>query len=255
MLQQSAEAPVLVARDGAVATVTLNRPAKLNPLEGTLLTALGAALDEVEADPAVAVVVLRGAGKAFVAGGDLEVLHSDGPDAWHLVARFQDAIRQISSMGKPVLASLHGAVAGGGFSLALACDLAIAGDDMRMIYAYSKIAATCDGGLSYRLPRMVGTRKALELALIGDAVDAAEALRLGLVNWVVPAAALEAETARIARRLAKLPPDVCRQTKALFRQSWARDLDEQLKAEVESFRTICALPTFRQAIASFLAKA
>ena len=199
----------LEVTDG-VATVTLNRPEALNALSDDMVAALVEVMTRIEADPAVRCVVVRGAGDHFMAGGDIKGFHgriADSPAARgaHFrdkIHRLHPAIAAMRRMPKPVIASLRGAAAGFGLSLVLATDLAIAADDAFFTLAYCRIGTSPDGGSSYHLPRIVGLRKAMEIALLGDRFDAETALRLGIVNWVVPAGDLEAETAQLAARLA-----------------------------------------------------
>lgn len=246
--------PVLVSRTDAVATLVLNRPARLNAINDDLTLCLEEALISADADPSVRVVVIRGAGPSFAAGGDLDEFIATPEHVPAMVERFQNVMRALTAVRKPVVASLHGAVAGGGLGLALACDLAVAADNVRMIFAYSKLGVTCDGGLSYRLPRLVGMRKALEIALIDGPIGAAEALRLGLVNRVVPADALEAETARFAEQLSRLDPMATAKAKALFADGWNRSFDQQLDAEMEAFKACADRPEFIDRITAVRAR-
>lgn len=243
-------AQILLTQENSVATLTLNRPERLNAINDDLTLLLEQTLRKVEADETVRVVVIRGAGAGFAAGGDLEEFAAHPERVTGMVERFQSAIRGLASVRKPVIASLHGAVAGGGLGIALACDLAIAAENIKMIFAYTKLAVSCDGGLSHRLPRLVGMRKALEIALIDTPIIAAEALRLGLVNRVVPTDALAVETARIAEQLAKLDTLAVGNAKRLFAESWGRTLEEQLDAEIDSFAVCSARPVFAERIAA-----
>ncbi len=190
------EAILLEVREG-VATVTLNRPEVLNALNDDMIAALVEVMTRVEADEATRCVVLRGAGDHFMAGGDIKGFHgrlaetTPAERTAHFRAkihRLHPAIVSMRRMPKPVIASLRGAAAGFGLSLALAADLAIAAEDAFFTLAYCLIGTSPDGGSSYHLPRIVGLRKAMEIALLGDRFDAETALRLGLVNWVVPGA-------------------------------------------------------------------
>lgn len=236
--------PVLVSHANAVATVVLNRPAKLNAIDDDLTLCLEEALISLDADQHVRVVVIRGAGPSFAAGGDLDEFIADPSRVPVMVERFQNAMRALTAMRKPVVASLHGAVAGGGLGIALACDLAVAAENTRMIFAYSKLGVSCDGGLSYRLPRLVGMRKAFEIALVDAPIGAAEALRLGLVNRVVSGDALEAETSRFAEQLARLDPLAVGKAKTLFSGGWDRTFDQQLDAELAAFKICADRPEF-----------
>jgi 2-(1,2-epoxy-1,2-dihydrophenyl)acetyl-CoA isomerase len=253
---------VLLARDGPVATLTLNRPDALNTLDLAMVDALVARTAEVAADDALRVVVVQGAGKHFMAGGDIRTfaVHLDEAPATRrdafrrMVERLHAAIEGLHRMPHPVIGRVHGAVAGFGLSLMNACDLVIASDDAYFASAYKQIALTPDGGGSWSLPRLVGMRKAMEIFLLGERFGAAEALALGFVNRVVPRAELDTATAAIARSIAEGPVVATRNTKRLVRESLRRTLSEQLQAEAVSFAECSASPDFVEGITAFLAK-
>ena len=249
-------APVAVRRDGAIAWLALNRPQALNALDVAAATALDAALADLSRDPGLRALVLHGTGRAFCAGGDLHAMRADPlPVARALIEPLHSALRRLDALAVPVLACVHGQVAGAGVSLMLACDLAIAADDCAFNLAYVNVGASCDGSASWHLPRVVGLRRALEIALLGETFGAAEALRLGLVNRVVPAAALAAETERLARRLAAGPTRALGEMRRLLRDAPQRTLDAQLDAEREAFLRCTATDDFRGALDAFAAKA
>lgn len=204
-------------RDG-VAILTMNRPERRNALSGDMLTAMGRVLAECETDPDVAVIVLTGAGGAFCAGGDVKGMASGtgGGSTARAGADIDSRIHaqrisqrstagKLYRMPKPTIASLPGAAAGAGLSLALSCDLRIAAENAVLTTAFAKVGFSGDYGGTYFLTQLVGSAKARELYYLSDRVDAKEALRLGLVNWVVPANALEEETMKLAQRLARGP--------------------------------------------------
>jgi 2-(1,2-epoxy-1,2-dihydrophenyl)acetyl-CoA isomerase len=253
---------VLLSRDGPVATLSLNRPDALNALDYAMVDALVARTAEVAADDSLRVVVLRGNGRHFMAGGDIRTFAGElaQPPAareagFHaMVDRVHAAIEALHRMPHPVVARVHGAVAGFGLSLMNACDLVVAGDDAYFTSAYRHIALTPDGGGSWSLPRLVGMRKAMEIFLLAERFDAAEALRLGLVNRVVPGAALDATVAAIVAALADGPAFALRSAKRLVRDSLAHSLSEQLAAEATSFGRCTATADFEEGIGAFLAK-
>ncbi len=249
--------PVLLERHGDIAWLTFNRPERLNPLDRATATTLLAHCRALTASPP-RVVVLRGAGKGFMAGGDLAAFRDapgDGPAvAESIIDPLHAAIQLLRALPVPVLASVHGAVAGAGVSVMAACDLAIAADDARFTLAYTRIGASPDGSSSYFLPRLLGLRKAMELILLSEPFDAAEALRLGLVNKVVPAAALADETHSLATRLAEGPTAAFGRVKALLNQSLDNSLAEQLDAEKDAFMASAATEDFNTAITAFFAK-
>lgn len=250
--------PILLDIADGVARIRFNRPKVLNALDEATILAFKAAVDEVTADLGVRVVVLSGEGRAFLAGGDVSRFHTAGPDAPKVVAAiidpFHQAILALAGLAAPVIASVHGAVAGAGLSVALAADLAIAADDAVFTMAYTRIGTTPDGSGTFSLPRVVGLRKAMELALLSDTVDAAEALRLGLVNKVVPVAALAHETHLLARRLASGPTEAYGRIKHLLRASFRHTLSEQLHAEREAFIASAGTADFAEGVAAFVAK-
>ena len=255
--------PVLLEVDGGIATVTLNRPEVLNALRDDMIAALVAVMARVEADQAVRCVVLRGAGDHFMAGGDIKGFHSrlgettPAERGAHFRAKIHSlhpAIVSMRRMPKPVIASLRGAAAGFGLSLALAADLAIASEDAYFTLAYCLIGTSPDGGSSYHLPHIVGLRKAMEIALLGERFDAETAQTLNLVNWVVPTAELEAETAKLAARLANGPSYALAQTKALLNACIDNTLEAQLALEAESFASCAATQDFAEGVTAFVEK-
>ena len=265
MTEQSTNAnaeSVLLTRDGAVATLSLNRPAALNALDLPMMDALVARIATISADAALRVVVLQGAGKHFMAGGDLKTFAArlDGEPAQRqaefqrIVARLHAAIEHVQRMPQVVICALRGAVAGFGLSLAAACDLAIASDDAYFASAYRHIGLTPDGGGTWALPRVVGLRKALEIYLLSERFDAHEAQRIGLVNRVVDGAALDATVLAMAQSIATGPALALANVKRLLRESSGRTLSEQLRAEADSFARCAATDDFAEGIRAFLEK-
>lgn len=252
---------VLIAREGAVAELILNRPEALNALNDEMVEGLLGAVTEVAADQGVRCVVIRGAGGCFMAGGDLKQFHeylrtaADTGKPFPIdFDRAHGAIEGIRAMRKPVIASVRGPAAGFGMSLVCACDLAIAADDAFFTLAYCLIGASPDGGSTFHLPRAVGLKRAMEMALLGDRFDAAAALAAGLVNRVVPATELEAETAKLARRLAAGPTRALANTKRLLNESFHSGLREQLAREAGNFLECAGTADFAEGIDAFIGK-
>jgi 2-(1,2-epoxy-1,2-dihydrophenyl)acetyl-CoA isomerase len=253
---------LLLARDAAVATLTLNRPESLNVLGLDMIDALVAHTTALATDTSVRCVVIRGAGKHFMAGGDIrmfaERLALPAPERQRkigvIIARVHAAIDQMQRMPQPIIASVHGAVAGFGLSLMGACDLALAADTAYFTSAYRHIGVTPDGGSTWTLPRLVGLKKAMEIVLLGDRFDAQEALRLGLVNRVVPEAALAEATATLANILAHGPALAMANGKRLINQSFSQSLAGQLAAEAASFSACAARDDFAEGVRAFLDK-
>lgn len=255
-------APLLLSREGRVATLTLNRPESLNTLDFSLMDALVDASAEVASDDTLRVVVIRGAGKHFMAGGDIRTFAGmlDGEPAERtrrfkrMIARLHSAIEAFHRMPHPVIGQVQGAVAGFGLSLMNACDLVVAADNAYFASAYRAIALTADGGGSWALPRLVGMRRAMEIMLLGERFDAQQALAWGLVNKVVPLAEIDATMEAVIRSLADGPTLAIRNAKRLMRESLARSLSEQLDAESASFAACAGTPDFVEGIAAFLEK-
>lgn len=250
--------PVLLDVTGGIARIRFNRPHVLNALDEHSILAFKRAVETVAEQPGIRVVVLSGEGRAFLAGGDVASFHKAGPEAPHLVAAligpFHEALEILTKLKAPVIASVQGAAAGGGLSVALAADLLIAADNAQFSMAYSRIATSPDGGGTWHLPRLVGLRKAMELALLSDMVDAQEALRLGIANKVVPLADLAEATEKLAACLAAGPTAAYGRIKALLRGAETRSLTEQLAAEKEAFVASAGTHDFAEGVAAFVAK-
>lgn len=250
-----AGAPVLHWREGAVAHIRFNRPKALNAINGAMAQGFLHACQTIAADPAVRVLCLAGEGRAFMAGGDLAEMREDAVgSSQKLIAGMHGGIRLLAALRAPVVAQVHGAVAGGGLGLMLACDLVVAAEGTRFGVAYPLIGASCDCSTSWGLPRVVGLRKATELAMLGDTIEAGEALRLGLINRVVPQERLAAEADGIVQRLATGPTVALARLKTLLRTSLDHDLDTHLDAEAAGFTACAATADFREGVDAFLDK-
>lgn len=253
---------VLLDRRDGVATVTLNRPAALNAMDVPMAERLIEILQEIGQDSGTRAVVLAGAGRAFLAGGDINTMVglSEEPAAARqrafetIVRAFNPIALLLRRIPQPVIAKVNGAAAGYGLTLVMACDLAIASEAASFSLAYSKIGTTPDGGASWLLPRAVGMKKAAELALFGDRIDAAEALALGLVNRVVPATELDQAVEAMAQRLASGPIIAHAGIKRLLTASETSAFESQLEAEAESFGRCAATEDFAGAVQAFMAK-
>lgn len=252
---EAAQATVLHWREGAVAHIRFNRPKALNAIDSTMAQGFLRACQAIAADPAVRVLCLAGEGRAFMAGGDLVEMQADPVgSSQELIAGMHGGIRLLAGLQAPVVAQVHGAVAGGGLGLMLACDLVVAAEGTRFSVAYPLIGASCDCSTSWGLPRAVGLRKAAELALLGDTIGADEALALGLVNRVVPQERLAAEADAIVQRLAAGPTQALGRLKKLLRSSLEHDLDTHLDAEAAGFAACAATADFREGVGAFLDK-
>ena len=240
----------------AVATITLDRPESLNALTIPMKVALREALGSIAEDRSVRAVVLTGSGRAFCAGQDLG--EREAPDAppldVELRERYNPIIRAIRSMGQPVIAAVNGVAAGAGASIAFACDLRIASTEARFVLAFGRIGLVPDSGATWLLPRLVGAARAAEIALLGDAIGADDALRFGLVNRVVPADALATESRAMAERLAAGAPLATALTKQALDRSWGIDLDEALDGEAKLQGIVGATRDHAEGLAAFREK-
>jgi 2-(1,2-epoxy-1,2-dihydrophenyl)acetyl-CoA isomerase len=249
-------APVLLsAREAGVLTLTLNRPEVLNGLTDDVLDGIAQGCREAAEDDDVRVVVITGAGRGFCSGQDLRdgATSGDANVRDHLRNHYHPMIHAMRELEKPVIASVNGVAAGAGMSLALAADFRIATESATFLQAFVRIGLVPDAGSSYFLPRLVGTAKALELAMLGETLDSAEALRVGLVNRVVPDADLAQATAEFAARLARAPRSAGL-IKRLISQSLDNDLDTQLALEEEAQDTAAHSSDFAAGISAFLSK-
>jgi 2-(1,2-epoxy-1,2-dihydrophenyl)acetyl-CoA isomerase len=254
------ESVLEASESGGILTLTFNRPEKLNALNDALTVELIDALRGAEQRADVRVVVLRGAGRGFSAGQDLEafVRLSAGPErvsvAEHLRRGYNVVATQIRTLDKPVIASLNGIAAGVGLSLALACDLRIAADDAVLTLGFSKIGLIPDGGGSLMLPALVGLGRALELAWTSDKLGAEEALRIGLVNKVVPAATLADETQAYAARFAAASPVALALTKRAFNRAVIPHFAQWLEEEAALQEEAAAGPDLLEGVRAFMEK-
>ncbi len=234
---------VLVSRQEAIATLALNRPDRLNALSSELAAALNATLTEIGADESVRVVVLTGAGRAFCAGGDLDAIRAgrESGDVRKLEPLLRDgmkAVIRIRTMPQPVIAAVNGAAAGAGMNIALAADIRIAAENAVFGQNFAKVGLFPDYGGIYFLPQLVGPSRAAELLYTGDMIDAPAALKLGLVNHVVPAVELESAATALAQKLAAGPPIAIRAVKQVLFGSELAKLEAALEKEVRQ-QLIC----------------
>jgi enoyl-CoA hydratase len=250
------EPPVLVARDGAVATVTINRPAVRNALNDATLGAIDDAIAALDADSEVRVILITGAGeKAFIAGADInELSRATAVTGRILAQRGQAVFDRIAAAGKPVIAVINGFCLGGGCELALACAFRFAADTAEIGQPEINLGIIPGYGGSQRLPRLIGRDKALDLILTGRRVPAAEALALGLVTRVYPAATLRAEALAFAREIAAKAPLAVRYALDAVRAGLEQPLDEAIAHEAALFGLVAATDDMREGTRAFLEK-
>jgi 2-(1,2-epoxy-1,2-dihydrophenyl)acetyl-CoA isomerase len=251
---------VLLAEADGVATLVLNRPESLNAFANEMREQFTAAVEAVAARPGVRALVITGAGRAFCAGGDVGFmvrLKQQGASfegLAPLVSGGGRAVARLAALPFPTIASVNGPAAGGGCNLALACDLRIASERASFGESFVRIGLHADWGGTYFLPRLVGTTKALELCWLGDMIDAAEALRIGLVNRVVPHERLAEETKALAARLAAAPQVSIRTAKRMLLASAHRTLEECLAAEDEAQAACWASEDSAEGVRAFAEK-
>lgn len=245
--------------EARVAHVTLNRPEARNALTLEMKQALAQLVPVLGADPRVGCVLLSGAGGAFCAGGDTKLMARQGkpasPEDRKRQLRWEHGIvAALFELEKPTLAALAGPAAGAGFSLALACDLRIAGQGAFVTAAYAKLGLSGDYGGSWFLTQLVGPAKAREIYFTGDRLDARECERLGIVNRVVPDAELESEATALARRIAAGPPIALRYMKENLNRALGESLRACLAAEAERMVQSATTNDYLEAVAAFQAK-
>ncbi|THJ31570.1 enoyl-CoA hydratase [Lampropedia aestuarii] len=247
--------PVLWWRDGGIAHIRFNRPEALNAIDVATAKAFHQACQDICADAQVRVVRITAAGRAFMAGGDLGAMQGDPTAVAHeLISGMHGGLELLAQLPVPVIASVQGAVAGGGLGVMLGCDLVFAADNTKLAIAYPLIGASSDCSTTWGLAHMVGLRKAMEIVLMAEPINAEEALRLGLVNRVLPADGLEAFSQQVAERFANGPTVALGQLKRLVRRALHNDLSNHLQAEAEGFVRCAATADFKEGITAFLDK-
>ena len=255
-----ADDSALLRIDGAIATITLNRPAAFNAVNLAIAKRLEQLGAQVEANDAVRVLVIEGEGRAFCAGGDLQTLGAAAeagtvaPVVGELLRHYHAFIETVRRMPKIVLSSVHGSAAGAGMGLAFIADLCIAADDARFTPAYARIGVSPDGGSTVGMVGTVGVRRALQILLAEDSFSARQACEWGLVAKIVPAAELKAATRQFAERLAQNPPAAIRNTKALVYQAATTPTTQQLDAEARNIIDAMNTDDFRAAVKKFTSK-
>jgi len=250
------ESVVFKLKDG-VGYITLNRPEAMNSMNFALLGELSEVVRCCRRDPAVRVLVLRGNGRAFCAGGDVKWMQENLNDPhWaaefhRLVGSLNQGIMLIRNIEKPVIAAVHGFASGAGFSLALACDLRLAAEGTRFNQAYVNLSLTPDGGSTYFLTSLLGPAKALDLIFTGRMLDAKEAFALGLLNEVLPPEALYDRATELAVGLANGPAIAYGRAKRLVYEASKQGLAQQLELEQQSIVEASLSQDFREGLAAF----
>jgi 2-(1,2-epoxy-1,2-dihydrophenyl)acetyl-CoA isomerase len=249
---------VLYEKASGVATISLNRPKKLNAFDHAMHEELSDALGAAAEDDEIRCIVLRGEGRGFSAGADLaEIIENADrdPDLGEYLRRtYSRLVKQMVGIPKPILAALHGPVYGAGFGLALACDLRIAAESAKFSVAFIKIGLMPDAGVTFFLPRIVGLGRAIEMSMLGDAVEADEAQRIGLVNKVAADDSLAEESQALAEHLATLPTAALGRMKTAIHANFEADLETALEREAEG-QTFCGYTQdHKEGVAAFFEK-
>ena len=249
---------VVDERQGAVATLRMNRPERMNAYDFEMADGLLSALAAVAHDPAVRCVVFTGSGKAFSAGGDVGLMGGRMEDAprlfLDLTVRLHAFIASLRRCRKPVVSAVNGVAAGAGFSMALAGDLVVAAESARFALAYQNVGLSPDGGATFFLARTVGTHRAMELTLTGRTLSAGEAASWGLVQRVFPDASFETDTAELAGRIAAGPTLAYGKAKELFNRALLQPLETQMEEERQGIAESARTGDFREGVRAFLAK-
>lgn len=244
---------------GGVAHVRLNRPAARNAIDETLAAELCEVAQRLASAPEPRALLVTGNGPAFTVGGDVTVFGRAGTGELpgllrRMTTPYHDALRMLAELDVPVVAAVHGAVAGGGLGLLYVADVAVAAEDTTFATGFGALGLSGDGGGTWFLPRLVGPRRAAELYLRGRRLDARTAMDWGLVSEIVPAAELESRARAIAEDLASGPTQAYAHMRRLLRQSWTATLAEQLAAETDALARSAATADAEAAVASFLAR-
>jgi len=250
---------IILEEDEGIATIIFNKPASFNAFNLEMAKEFVDAIEKCAKNVRIKVLVITGAGKAFCAGGDLKAAKewsgdNRGDFFRQLTKFFHRVVLDIRMMPKPVIASINGPAAGGGLSLALACDLRIASDRATFRQAYTSVSLVPDGGLTFYMPRLVGLGKTSELIFLDRVLNAEEAEKLGLVNQVVPDAKLKEATLEVAKRLARGPSLAFARAKALLNRALINSLESQLENERQEIASSGETEDFQEALSAFFEK-
>ena len=245
---------ILAERRNAVGIITLNRPQALNALNAALISELGAALDEFEAEAAIGAIVLTGSDKAFAAGADVKEMATKSYPEIYLEDFLTRGWERVGQCRKPVIAAVAGFALGGGCEIAMMCDIVIAADNARFGQPEITLGTIPGAGGTQRLARFVGKAKAMDLCLTGRTMDAAEAERAGLVSRVVPAAALLSEAVKIGERIAEMSLPIATMVKESINRAYETSLAEGVRFERRLFHATFATEDRKEGMAAFIEK-
>jgi 2-(1,2-epoxy-1,2-dihydrophenyl)acetyl-CoA isomerase len=250
--------PILTQQSENILEITLNRPEAYNALNLEMMTQLADALSHAATDDTIQGIVITGKGKAFCAGGDLKWISQQtqaaGSVLHKLAPQFHLSILEIRRMEKPVIAAINGIAAGGGFSLALACDFRVIGGSATLRQAYTSSGLSIDGGGSFALPRLVGLARAMEIMAFDEPISSGKALEWGLVTKVVPDDEVLSESVAMLTRLTKTSLHSFAWSKKLTTDSFNNPLETQLELERQGIRDCGAHPDGQEGIKAFVEK-
>ncbi len=249
-------------KEDYLAEIIIDRPESYNTFTPTTTKEFKDAVLKHSKDEETRGILITGAGDKFSAGADLktpleksiavekniEQIFREG------IGRFHDAIKEIQEMPKPVIAGVNGTAAGAGFSLAIACDLTLISDDATLEYAYTKTGLTGDGGVTFNLPRLVGTKKAMDIALRSPKINSQKAVELGLANEVIPSEKFKSEVRKKSKKLANGPTKAFGWVKKLFREGFDTSLEKRLEEELDTFCKALNTKDFEEGVKAFLEK-
>lgn len=255
-MAETLEKTAVLEREGPVATITLNRPAAFNSFNYDMAMAVQAMLKECHEDASVRAVVITGSGKAFCAGQDLVEAQSMDDEALRRVVEtyYNEIVRQIRAMPKPVIAAVNGVAAGAGANIALMCDVVLASEKASFIQAFSKIGLIPDSAGTYTLPRLIGRQRASALMMLGDKVSAVDAESMGMIYKQYPLDVFADEVKKIAHQLGNMPTKGLAFTKALLNRTFDNSFDEQLALEANYQQRAGQTSDYQEGVAAFVEK-
>ncbi|PLT34405.1 enoyl-CoA hydratase/isomerase family protein [Bacillus sp. V5-8f] len=246
---------LLVAVEGAIMNLTLNRPDSLNAFSPDMILGLQEAIKEAESNPDIRVIVLSGAGRSFSAGGDVKTMgQSSATQVYDHIGRLNQLILAMKETEVPIIAAVHGFAAGAGFNLALACDLIIAAEDSKFALSFSQVGLISDGGGSYFVPRLIGPHLAKQFFFSAEPVSAKRLYELGVINHLAPLESLQQEVLSLASRLAQGPTKAYGMIKKLVNHSFTSSLEEILEQERITQTMMVTTSDHQEGIAAFKEK-
>jgi 2-(1,2-epoxy-1,2-dihydrophenyl)acetyl-CoA isomerase len=247
----------LIKKEG-VAEIVLNRPQEMNTFNHAMGEELSELTDEVRRDPSIRAVCLRAHGPAFMAGGDIQYFHAQldsmPKGVPYIIRQLTACIQNLRDCPKPVVACVHGAVAGAGITLMLACDLVIASESTKFTLAYNALGTSPDGGLTGMLAQTIGLKRAMQLCLLSEKFSASHAKEMGLINFVASDATLQDEAQTLLHRLAQGPTQAYAQSKMLLNQSFENCFSAQAHAENRAFSFCTTTQDFKEGVNAFIEK-